>query len=319
MAGVDRIDRIDRIDKVERIGDLLAYLLHTPRPAHLYEILREVPGYPQGEQASRQAFERDKRILRDEGIAVTVEHDDDGPGYRIRPEDYYLPDLGLSAEETLALNLAATAVRLGGAGGEEALWKLGGVAAPAEPLVDLPSSPTLPALREAVRRRARVRLRYHGRNRTLEPVGLLFRDGFWYVNARDEGQELVKNFRVDRIEGDVEVGEPAAFSPPEGFDPSAALPTEPWQLGGEEAVRAEVLVDRVHAARVEAELGAAAVIERRADGGIVVGLDVAHRPALRSWVLGMLDHARVLRPPELVDDMVSWLRAVAGPSPAGGP
>ncbi len=300
------------IDKVERIGDLLAYLLHTPRPVHLYEILREVPGYPQSEQASRQAFERDKRILRDEGIPVTVEQDEDGPGYRIRPEDYYLPDLDLGEDETLALNLAATTVRLGGAGGEEALWKLGGVSAAAEPVVDLPSFPTLPALREAVRHRSRVRLGYHGRSRTLEPVGLLFRGGFWYVNAREQGQELVKNFRVDRIEGDVEVGPPAAFTPPEGFDPSAALATEPWRLGGEEVVEAQVLVDRVHAARVEAELGADAVAERRRDGAIVVRLQVANRPALRSWVLGMLDHARVLGPPELVDDTVSWLRALAG-------
>ena len=303
-----------RIDKVERIGDLLAYLLHAPRPVHLYEILQEVPGYPEGEQASRQAFERDKRLLREEGIALTVEHDDDGPAYRIRPEDYYLPDLGLTEEETLALNLAATTVRLGGARGDEALWKLGGVSAAAEPMVDLPSSPNLPALREAVRRRARVRLRYHGRPRTLEPVGLLFRGGFWYVNAREEGHHLVKNFRVDRIEGEVEVGDADAFTAPEGFDPSAALATEPWQLGGEEVVEADVLVDRVHAARVEAELGAAAVVERLDDGGIVVRLTVANPPALRSWVLGMLDHARVLGPPALVEDMVAWLRAVAGPS-----
>jgi len=58
----------------------------------------EIPGYPTSHDARRQAFERDKRLLRDEGIdvaAVPVE----GPGqfgYRIESDTFYLPDLALS-------------------------------------------------------------------------------------------------------------------------------------------------------------------------------------------------------------------------------
>ena len=36
------------------------------------------------------------------------------------------------------------------------------------------------------------------------------------------------------------------------------------------------------------------------------------RGAFRSWLLGMLEHAEVVGPPALRDDVVAWLRALAG-------
>jgi predicted DNA-binding transcriptional regulator YafY len=58
------------------------------------------------------------------------------------------------------------------------------------------------------------------------------------------------------------------------------------------------------------------VVERRADGAVVVTLPVVNRAAFRTWVIDLLDHAEVLSPPELRADMVAWLDAVAG---AGSP
>ena len=84
--------------------------------------------------------------------------------------------------------------------------------------------------------------------------------------------------------------------------------------GDDEPIRAQVLVDASHAAWVVDELGAPAVVERRADGSVVVALDVVNREAFRSFVLGLLEHAEVLAPPELRDDIVAWLRAVAAPA-----
>ena len=57
------------------------------------------------------------------------------------------------------------------------------------------------------------------------------------------------------------------------------------------------------------QLGEDAVVERRADGAVVVTLPVVNRAAFRTWVLGLLDHAEVLAPPELRADMVAWLDA----------
>jgi predicted DNA-binding transcriptional regulator YafY len=43
---------------------------------------------------------------------------------------------------------------------------------------------------------------------------------------------------------------------------------------------------------------------------VVLGVAVANRDAFRSFVLGFLDHAEVLGPPELRDDTVRWLEAL---------
>ena len=84
-------------DRLERVTDLLLVLLDTGRPLSLREIALRVPGYPEGHQARRQAFERDKKLLRDEGVPMMTEQidSDDQTGYRVDPEAYYLPDLGL--------------------------------------------------------------------------------------------------------------------------------------------------------------------------------------------------------------------------------
>ena len=49
------------------------------------------------------------------GVPITMETIGDGTevGYRVRPDDYCLPDLGLDADETAALRVAVSAVSLG--------------------------------------------------------------------------------------------------------------------------------------------------------------------------------------------------------------
>ena len=118
---------MQRLDRLERVTDLLLVLLDTPRALSLREIANRVPGYPDGHGARRQAFERDKRLLRDEGVPVLVEsvEGDDQLGYRVDPDSYYLPDLGLEPEEQAALNLAVAGVHLGEPIGRDALLKLG--------------------------------------------------------------------------------------------------------------------------------------------------------------------------------------------------
>ena len=59
-------------DRLERVTDLLLVLLDTNRPLSLREIAERVPGYPDRHDARRQAFERDKKLLRDEGVPVVT-------------------------------------------------------------------------------------------------------------------------------------------------------------------------------------------------------------------------------------------------------
>src|SRR5207244_3775746 len=88
-------------DRLERLTNLVATLLDTRRPITLDEIVELVPGYPDDKVAYRRQFERDKDTLRGIGIPVVVQPLDGlGPeqGYRIPPEEYYLPPLGLTPE-----------------------------------------------------------------------------------------------------------------------------------------------------------------------------------------------------------------------------
>lgn len=300
------------MDRLERLTNLLLVLLDARGPLTLQEIVHTVEGYPPGHDAYRQAFERDKRILREQGIVVTVEPvaGADQVGYRIRPEDYYLGDLGLTPDEQEALNLAVAAVSVGGAGEVEAGWRLG-VHAGEAAFAELPSLPALPALYEAVRTRAPVTFRYRSARRRMDPFGLAFRRGAWYLMGRDHDRDALRSFRVDRIEGAPSLGTPGSFTPPVGFDPRQEAPGDPWAIGQGDVVEASVRVDRVHAPLVVAELGEASVSERGDDGSVVVTLPVANIDGFRTWVLGLLHHAEVLGPPEVRDHVVSWLRSMA--------
>lgn len=302
-------------DRLERLTNLVATLLDTRRPLPLDEIVELVPGYPGDKPSYRRQFERDKETLRGIGIPVRVETVDSfGPeqGYRIPPDEYYLPSLDLTADEQAALHVAVTAVRLeGGPAPAEALLKIGGrEGKAANALAALPTVPALPALFDAYRSRSTVTFTYRGGRRHVDPWGILFRRGHWYVIGHDRDRGEQRSFRVDRIDGEVDAGPPGGFDPPARLEPGALLRDEPWQYGEEEAVAARVLVDASQAAAVVDQVGTGAVVERRDDGSVVLELPVTNTAAFRSFVLGLLDAAEVIGPPELRAEMVSWLEAV---------
>ena len=86
-----------------------------------------------------------------------------------------------------------------------------------------------------------------------------------------------------------------------------------WTKKAGEPVEARLLVDADHAALAQHALGADVAAEEQADGSVVFTVAVTNREGFRSFVLGFLDHAEVLGPPALRDDVVAWLRALAVP------
>ena len=306
-----------KLDPLERITDLLLVLLDAKRPLSRREIMLRVPGYPESDDASRQGFVRDCNILKSEGVPLVSSRiaGDDQVGYSIDAEKYYLPDLALDADEQAALNLAVAGVHLGDPTGKEALSKLGmggqwPVRGAVQPLVDLSLSGglvALPVLFEAVRSKAVVTFTYRGEFRTVDVAGIRFRGGHWYAVGWDRDRTDARIFRVDRIDDIPQPGDVGSAAFPDDFDPDEAFARSPWNFGTGEALEVDIAVDAVEASRVVTELGADSVIERTDDGAVVIQMSVTDVPALISWVMDFLDHAEILRPPEVRAAMVERL------------
>jgi predicted DNA-binding transcriptional regulator YafY len=248
--------------------------------------------------------------LRDQGIAVVAESIDapEQIGYRIRPEDFYLPDLELEPDEQAALNVAVAEVHVGDPSGRDALWRLGIPSAEAlAPVAALPSLPALPGLFEAVRARARLQFTYRDERRTVDPALLRFRQGRWYLVGIDHDRDAPRTFRVDRIDGTPDSGPPNSAELPDDFDAEAALPDEPWKIGDVETRAVRVLVDALEGTRVVQELGDRSLSETHPDGSVEVVLEVSNDAALISWVLSLGPHAEILDPPDLRAQIVNWL------------
>jgi predicted DNA-binding transcriptional regulator YafY len=302
-----------RLDRLERVTDLVLVLLATPVPLTLDAIANQVPGYPEEHSARRQAFERDKRLLRDEGIPVRTERLEghEQYGYRIERDAFYLRDLELAPDEQVALHLAVAGVHLGDPSGRDALLKLGASGlSEVRPVATLVPPPALVDLFEAVRTRAVALFSYRGEKRRVVPVGVWFRFGHWYAVAWDLERESVRTFRVDRVEGDVVRESADGAEVPDGIDVKAALPDEPWQVEGRDHVVMRIRVDALEGPRVAEEVGQDKVLARHEDGSLEVALGVTSFASIRSWVLGLLDHAEVLEPDSFRAELVEWLTAV---------
>lgn len=299
--------------KLERLLNLTALLLDARRPLTAEQIQRQLE-YPEDRVAFRRAFERDKDELRTMGIPLRVERVPgvipEVDGYRIPREEYALRDPGLTTEELAALHLAASAVQVEGLPATEGLLKLGGLVTEGGRdlgvhVAPLPADPNLARLFGAVSSRTPVRLRYHDQERTIDPYRLEFQRGRWYLTGYDHLRDEERNYRLDRIEGDVTLTDEPAFDPPTTTEPGRARGA--WELGAEEPVRARVRIDGPQAGWAVQHVGPDHVLREDSDGSVVVELPVTNRAAFRSFVLSFLEHAEVLEPPELRDELIAWL------------
>ena len=223
--------------KIERLINLTIALLATKRYLTKSEIFRTVEGYEGSAETKERMFERDKDDLRNLGITIDVGSFDplfsDEAGYRIKSENYQL-DLGeVTSTEISLLSLAAEAWQ--GAALEDAaqsaILKLSSIGVPADP-IDIPglspklsnSSTDLVAITDAIAHSNYLHFDYLSPNleaqeRTIVPIALSNRSGFWYVSGVDQEIQEVRTFRLDRIIGAIEVlKNKNAFEFPADFD-----------------------------------------------------------------------------------------------------
>ena len=128
------------------------------------------------------------------------------------------------------------------------------------------------------------------RRAASSPTASCSASGHWYVVGHDRDRDAPRAFRVDRIDGEPELGAAARSRRPPGIDPAEFVRADPLTYGEDQPVDAHVLVDAPRAGWVVDQLGEEAVVERRADGAVVVAL--AGREPRRVPLLG----ARPARP-----------------------
>lgn len=298
---------------IERILNLLAYLLTVGRPVTAEEIRNTVAGYDQETDAAfHRTFERDKDLLRRLGVPLRLDFTDRWEveeGYVVSPQEYAMPDPELTDEERMALTIALRMVRLGGdTPGEAGLWKLGGLG-PGETdgpfAAHLDATPDLPTVFTAVVERRMLGFEYRGTARSAKPLGLVHRNGHWYLIAdlSDGGRRA---FRVDRMAAVSAGDRPGAFERPAGFRVGDAVADAPWEAGGDD-LRVTIDFDPEVAWWAKRQLASSAEVADTDGGGIRATLTVRSRPALFGWLIGFDAHAEIVEPPEVVEDFVSHL------------
>lgn len=302
-------------DKLERLLDLIAELLHTERPLTADELRHRIPGYPEDKDSFKRAFERDKADLREMSIPLEIRP---VPG-RVPPEDgyvidrasYELPDPGLEPDELAAIHLAATAVRLDGTSATAGLRKLGGVVGSdaGASVAVLPAVAGLAEVFEAIGQHRQLRFRYRDKDRVVDPFRLHHERGRWYLQGHDHGADDARSFRLDRVEGAIESGDPGSAEV--ARDPVTSGPTlDAWALGDDEPIRAVVRVRPPQAVVAARSVGPDVGVTWDDDGSVVLELQVRRVDGFRSFVLGFLDDAEIVDPPELRADLDAWLRQV---------
>ncbi len=307
------------MSKLERLLNLTALLLETVRPLTIEEIGRSVPGYPEDPASFRRAFERDKDDIRELGIPLRLVQlsatDATHLGYTIEPDDYYLTDPGLEPDELAALWLAAGAVRLEGSTNDSAFRKLGGVPTvdSAEPtalagLAEVSVAPHLDAVFGAIVERRSMTFTYRGETRRVEPHHLGFERSRWYLVAFDRDRAARRVFRLDRFDDAPVLGDPGDIEPSSA---PVSLRIEPWRYGDGEAVDVVVEVDDAEFRGLVGRVGEESVVSPANDSAGVVRIEVRDRAAFRHFILGFGAGVRVVEPPEIVEDITSWLREAA--------
>jgi predicted DNA-binding transcriptional regulator YafY len=253
--------------KTERLLNLVICLLATRRYLSAEQIRRTVAGYEDlADEAFKRKFERDKEDLRDLGIPLETGSDspfDDEPGYRIRRDDYSLPEITFEPAELAVLGVAARTWQHASLSGQafEAVLKLRAAGVDIDDAVPVAietrvatSEPAFEPLRQAAADRRPVTFDYRteGAGRHVEPWGLVSWHGRWYLAAFDLDRHDTRVFRVSRIVGPVRpVGAAGSVVVPAGTDVRAIV------------VRMTVDPDRLNAT-LRVRKGTAVGLRRRA-------------------------------------------------------
>ncbi len=332
-------------EKLIRQLSLISYLMAERRPVTALEIRRDVEGYSaMNEDAFARRFYADRAELESLGIQLTVDRPADAAAeqesYSLRSESFHLPAIEFTDEEFAALQTAlhlldgefayAEPLRLAL---QQITWgRPSPLRAPEQRSVALgitasagghELSARLAKVETAIFRQKTITFDYYTMERDeqgarrVDPYHLLFQGGEFYLLGHAHERKAVRVFRLTRIRGKVAYATKAEhdFRRPADFDPRAYANRAEWQLGEQRGV-AEILLSERIAWQIERHFGrygeirAAAEGERGAgegEGDRVLETPYAVPRMIVSWVLGLGEHARLLGPPELTEELARRL------------
>ena len=298
--------------KIERLLNLISALLSTERPLSRDEIRKRIPGaYAENDESFRRTFERDKKELKELGVPLSLERipgtDPPTEGYRIHPSDYEADHPVLEADEIAALHLASNLIRMQGNDMDASFYKMGGVVRDKEPaLGEIPREPLIDICMKALIERTVILFNYKNELREVDPVRVVFSGGKWYLIAYDKDREGLRHFRVDRMQGEIELSS-KKFEPHEKFSEISHEP--PWRFGEEENF-VQLKIAKSHTSWAMELIGESAVYDELPDGSIVLHEVVRDWAIFRSFVFSFHDSAEVLAPPESRNEIIKWLESV---------
>ncbi len=311
------------MDRTERLLDIVALFLDASEPISLDELRDAFPEeYGGARENSQRKWERDKQELLDLGVPLTfVQQKDEQPaGYVMDKEAYYLPELGLSADELAVLYAAGSAVLASGAfpGRQDlahALRKVGffsdgPLPAPAVRL-DLGDTSQfagrLDVLWDAIGARKTVELDYfsphrgQGTTRKVNPYGLALRRGVWNLVGWCHLRQSVRTFHVHRIQRlapNTKSPRVPDFEVPADFRVDAWVATWPWQHHFHAPIDVEVSLRGDLAPLASQLFGTGAT--RNADDARVF-ISASDLDGLVTYVLSLGAQARIIAPARAVD------------------
>lgn len=324
------------IPREERLLNLLSALLAARAPLPFNEIKDTVAGYDDraSGEALEKRFDRDKADLRKLGVPLEfVKEDDFGrSGYRIEKERFFLSEIRLGVEEGIVLAaLHRAAAAEGGplaASLRSALTKISVDSPLSEALRDSVAeqqlldpraggggeADPLTTLAEALGSRRPVRFSYYSlgsdrtKERKVEPYGIGYFGGHWYLVGRDVEKGDVRVFRTSRIKSAVKaLRRRDAYEIPADFDLRHHLGRAPWNLRGEEPVSARIRFDPDVAWMIAENVREGQRFESAKDGSGTLTVTATDPPALVRWVAQYGPSAEILEPEGIREALVEHL------------
>lgn len=286
----------------ERLVNLALYLASRSRPASIQDCRDAGLGYPANadDAAFQRMFERDKDALRAAGIAILA---DEHGRYFVDPERSFAGEVDLTEAECATVRALAAALR------DDPSFPFADDLAMAVTKMDLGPYPDEPArsnlavvapgqqsayarvAADAVTRRKRVRFDYTNargerKRHEVEPYGVAFRRGRWYMVGRDVDIDEVRIYALVRASGlEPNTASPKTpdFEVPDDFSISDHL-VLPFQIG-DARVDASARFDASSGWRAETVTEGKGRLAAATDGSVLWEIEIASPHAFAAWCI----------------------------------